>query len=127
MRILVRNVVPYALAVLLAVLLLIALALMIWFWRMAASHRPGPLAILTRGLPNARASFDYEVQLACTGGVPPYRWSIATGGVPEGMTLEEDGRLHGRPFEGVALAATKDIPFTVVVRDARGDEARADL
>ena len=46
------------------------------------------------------------------GGAPPYRWSVASGDLPEGISLTRDGVLVGRP------AKRGTIVFTVALEDS---------
>jgi hypothetical protein len=39
------------------------------------------------------------------------------------MTLSADGKVAGRPYEGVAVDATMDVRFVVEVRDHSGSTA----
>src|SRR5690349_20112154 len=47
-----------------------------------------PLSITTESLPEAYTGVEYRVQLTATGGIPPYKWTIATGNLPQGLTLD---------------------------------------
>jgi hypothetical protein len=64
----------------------------------------------------------YSVDLQAKGGVKPYHWAeepipdfvnylIKNGGIPEGLTLEEDGQLHGSTTDTSKVVNLK-IPFT---------------
>jgi len=86
-----------------------------------------PLVILTRSLPNARASFPYEIQLACLGGKPPYRWSLSDGVLPPGLELTPEGLVEGIPYKGVAVGETAEHPFMVEVEDSEGSKAQQEL
>lgn len=111
----VRWLVPFwtlALVALLAALAVVAIFLIM--------RRSRPLEITTRSIPNARASCDYEVQLACSGGTPPYRWRLTDGELPPGLLLEDGGRIVGCPFKDVGVDKTKDVPFEVSVVDRYG-------
>jgi hypothetical protein len=123
----VKSVAPYWLAVLLSVLAAVALIVLFLLARAIRQRKAQPLRITTDSLPNARASFDYVVQLACDGGVPPYRWRVAEGELPPGMSLSEDGKLSGQPFKGVSLKDTIEVPFAVEVIDGAGKTARQNL
>jgi hypothetical protein len=58
----------------------------------------GPLAITTTSLPLGAQGQPYSVQLAGSGGIPPYTWSLAGGIVlPNGLTLSVSGHLSGTP------------------------------
>lgn len=109
-----------ALALLVAMLACLA-------WALRRLGRRQPLRILTDELPNARASFPYAVQLACIGGVPPYRWSVSGGRLPDGMTLSPEGRLTGVPYRNVPVSKTLERRFTVEVSDASGARAEREL
>ncbi len=126
----VRRMVPLWRFVLAAVGLALALAIILWLARLVSRYRPAqdqPLEILSTSIPNARASCEYSVQLACAGGVGPYRWRVVAGELPDGLTLDEDGRLHGTPFTKTRVNQTITMPFTVEVRDQRGQSTRQEL
>ena len=77
---------------------------------------PIPLAITVTGLPEARLGREYSATLRAEGGVPPYLWLIAGGGLPRGLVLEgTTGALEGVPqLDG-------EYDFTVAVRDTEGE------
>ncbi len=76
------------------------------------------LTIVTASLPGASAGTSYSQTLAAAGGTPPYSWSIASGTLPEGVTLDAStGLLSGIP----SGSGTSD--FTVRVRDSAGRQA----
>jgi M6 family metalloprotease-like protein len=63
-----------------------------------------PIITTERDLPDGLVGFDYEVQMAASGGVQPYAWDIASGTLPGGLALSSDGILSGQPlgaFNGV--------------------------
>ncbi len=71
-----------------------------------------PLAIGTASLPDAPIGQAYAQQLAATGGTTPYTWSVASGTLPAGLTLDPTtGIISGTPT-GVGSA-----DFTVEVTD----------
>ncbi|NEL81423.1 MAG: hypothetical protein G3W61_34740, partial [Xanthomonas perforans] len=54
----------------------------------------------------------YNQVLTASGGVAPYRYSIASGTLPAGLTLASDGTLSGTPTtQGTSS-------FTIAVADA---------
>ncbi len=66
----------------------------------------------------------YSTNLKAKGGVKPYHWSevplpsfvgylIPNGGIPKGLTLEEDGQLHGAVTDPTGVVNVK-IPFTQI-------------
>ncbi len=46
-----------------------------------------PLSITTASLPNGTVGVAYAATLAATGGTGPYNWSIVSGSLPSGLTL----------------------------------------
>ncbi len=58
------------------------------------------------------------------GGSPPYRWSLAAGALPAGLTLAEDGTISGTVSADCPLGETF---FTVRVTDRGGASAAADV
>lgn len=60
---------------------------------------PAPLAINNESdtlLPGTVGS-SYNANLFPSGGVPPYRWSVASGALPPGLTLSGQGSISGTP------------------------------
>jgi hypothetical protein len=77
----------------------------------------GPVAALvisTAGMPGGRVGARYSVALAGAGGVQPYRWSLAGGSLPAGLTLSRTGRITGTPTRA------RTASFTLRVTDATG-------
>jgi hypothetical protein len=75
---------------------------------------PPPLAIRTELLPVGSQSILYNAQLEAGGGAPPYTWTLESGALPTGLTLNEAGLISGRP------ASIGSTTFTVRARDAVG-------
>jgi Putative Ig domain len=75
---------------------------------LAAQTQPlaQPLAIVNRPLPPIEAGVEFHILLRATGGVPPYVWSVASGDLPEGITLTPEGLLSGRPAKAGAFTVT---------------------
>jgi len=79
---------------------------------------PG-LAIVTESLPRGELDRAYEAALAADGGVIPYRWSLAGGQLPPGLTLNPaTGLLSGTPS-----GHTGDYGLTFSVTDQEGAQA----
>ena len=79
-------------------------------------YRPGAgvLAVATGALPDAVPGSAYSFKLDATGGSTPYTWSVASGALPNGVTLASNGQLSGTPsVEGAAA-------FSVRVQDSSG-------
>ncbi len=76
-----------------------------------AASPPEPLAIQTTSLSKANLHEPYGVHLQAEGGLPPLRWELTAGSLPEGLTLDMDGLLSGAPDQ------TGEFQFTVTVSD----------
>ena len=71
------------------------------------------LGIATRSMREGKAGEEYEAALEATGGEPPYRWSITSGALPYGTSLDsETGTISGTPKEEA------EFTFTVAVTDS---------
>jgi uncharacterized protein (TIGR03437 family) len=65
-----------------------------------------PLAISATALPAGNAGAAYTATLVATGGTPPYTWSLASGTLPDGITLSAAGALAGTTASAGAFAFT---------------------
>jgi hypothetical protein len=64
-----------------------------------------PLAITTTSLTNAQISKDYTTTLAAKGGTAPYKWSLTSGALPPGLSLDAaSGMISGTPVGGANSA-----------------------
>jgi hypothetical protein len=77
------------------------------------------LSITTTTLTGGTVSVAYSATLAATGGAPPYTWSLTTGSLPAGLTLNANGSITGTP----TTAGTSN--FTVQVSDSAPTAATA--
>ncbi len=76
------------------------------------------LAITTESLPPAHVGSDYHVALEAAGGTSPYTWSISSGVLPAGLSLDAStGVISGRPTE------KGEADLTVQVADDAGATA----
>lgn len=58
------------------------------------------LEVSTEALPAARTGTPYSAQLAATGGAGSYTWSVASGSLPSGLSLDPTtGVISGTPTE----------------------------
>ncbi|MHC4712102.1 MAG: putative Ig domain-containing protein [Planctomycetota bacterium] len=75
---------------------------------------PMPLEILTTTLEDGQTSQSYNQEIVATGGVTPYTWSIETGSLPGGLSLNTStGVISGTP------TSTGSSEFTVKVVDSQ--------
>ena len=71
-----------------------------------------PLAITTASVPSGKVGSAYSTTLAASGGATPYRWTISTGSLPSGLTLDPgSGTISGVP------SAAGSSTFTATVTD----------
>ena len=72
-----------------------------------------PLSITTTTLPAGTAGTAYSAPLTAVGGVYPYTWSVISGTLPNGLSLNPNtGTINGVP------TAAGTSPFTVQVADS---------
>jgi hypothetical protein len=73
-----------------------------------------PVKISTSSLPTGQLGTAYNTSLTATGGILPYTWSLASGTLPAGPTLNaSSGAIAGTP--SAAVAST---PLTFMVTDS---------
>ena len=68
-------------------------------------------------LPSGTVSTAYGATLAASGGATPYTWSLASGSLPSGLSLNGGGTVGGTP------GAAGTYSFTVKVTDGNGSSA----
>lgn len=88
-------------------------------WNRPGEPEPEPdpgtasIAISTSTVPNGRTTVLYEARLTAEGGSGTFTWSLESGGLPDGLTLNRDsGAITGTP------ASAGDYSFTVQAVDA---------
>jgi Putative Ig domain len=90
---------------------------------------PPPALNNSAALPTATVGQAYSYQLTENGGVPPFTWSITSGSLPAGLTLNQNtGLVSGTPTSAVTLkdamkptgatASGVQVCFTVQVVDS---------
>ncbi len=63
-----------------------------------ASAKSNPLSIVTSSLPSGQVGTAYSATLAASGGTSPYSWSLTSGTLPAGLTLNAStGAISGTP------------------------------
>src|SRR5271157_4916049 len=86
------------------------IAILICFSSLLAAETP--LAVVDEPMPTIESGVEFHVLLHASGGAPPYVWSVASGDLPEGVTLTPEGLMAGRPTKPGAFA------FTLKVEDS---------
>jgi hypothetical protein len=74
--------------------------------------KSNPLVISSTGVPSLTAGVAYDASLAASGGKAPYQWSLASGALPGGVSLEPSGVLSGTATQ------TGQFSFNVHVTDS---------
>ena len=95
-----------------------------WCWTLPSSFAPlSTLAIQTTTLPSGVQGVPYSATLGATGGIPPYTWSITSGSLPAGLTLDPaSGNISGTPTGDAGTYL-----FTVQVQDSQSTTKSANL
>jgi hypothetical protein len=76
------------------------------------------LGVVTASLPEGVPGTAYSQSLVATGGAPPYFWTLVSGSLPAGLSLDaRNGTIGGTP------AAAGNSGFTAQVSDAAGTTA----
>ena len=84
----------------------------LWSWD--TGLRVDALTVTTTSLPAAAGGQPYSASLAAVNGVAPYSWSVSSGSLPPGLTLNSStGQISGTPD----VAGTYS--FTVTVKDSQ--------
>ncbi len=92
------------------------------YWILGKNAVPSELAITTTSLSSGIVDSAYSDTLKAGNGTPPYIWSIVSGSLPSGLSLEgSTGIISGVPTD----TGTSD--FTVMVKDAVPDSVTKDL
>jgi len=79
-----------------------------------------PLTIVTVSLPDGQAGVEYVGAVRATGGSEPYSWSIAAGGLPDGMDLDSGtGAISGTPSRDGLHELTVGVIDTAAGTDTR--------
>jgi len=74
-----------------------------------------PVAITTTSLPDAMQDTTYTTTVEATGGTHPYMWTVTSGALPSGLSLDlNTGEIHGTPD------TVENQTFTVTVTDDNG-------
>jgi len=66
-------------------------------WTIAKADKPAVPAFTTKSLPDADRSQAYSTNVAAKSSRGPLKYSIASGRLPDGLKLSEDGKISGTP------------------------------
>ena len=72
------------------------------------------LSVDTQKAPDAVKGNAYSLKLAAVGGASGYKWTVASGKLPDGLALGEDGMISGSPTTNGSFV------FVAKVTDAEG-------
>ena len=82
------------------------------------------VSITSTTLPDAPTGLSYGQTLTATGGTAPYKWSIASGTLPNVVSLSDGGIISGIPTTPTTFPATTPVyTFTVKVADSAASPA----
>ncbi len=97
-----------------------------------------PVQITTSSLPASTIGTTYTQPLAATGGSPPFTWSLKSGSMPPGLTLDPAGAIRGsakaagsytfslQVADNTGASATKSYALTVNAQVTIGTSSLAD-
>jgi hypothetical protein len=80
------------------------------------------LAITTTSLPGADEGVTYSATLSATGGAGPYTWTVTSGFLPDGLTLDTSTGVIG----GTVLRGAGSYTVTIEVSDSENPAATAE-
>jgi hypothetical protein len=75
---------------------------------------PATLSIISTGLPTGTLGANYSAALVAAGGTAPYTWTVSSGMLPAGLTLDQATGI----ISGIPTAAVTNASITVAVHDA---------
>jgi uncharacterized protein (TIGR03437 family) len=82
---------------------------------------PLPLVVPAVTLTSGAVSTRYSQAIAATGGAPPYTWSVASGALPDGLSLSTFGVVSGLPSARGAFV------FSATATDSTGGSATGQI
>ncbi len=91
----------------------------------AMASSTAPLTVTTTTLPEGAATVPYSASLSSTGGILPFAWSIASGTVPPGLSIDANtGAISGTPaavgtYDFVIRLSDSSAPVQAVTRSMR--------
>jgi len=88
----------------------------------------GPLSVTTESLASGNIGVPYSSGVAATGGKQPYKFSVASGSLPPGLSMDDSGAITGKPSKAGSYPLTVQVndssrktaskPFTIKIIDA---------
>ena len=80
--------------------------------------------VSTTSLPGATVGVSYSASVSASGGFPPYGWSLISGALPSGLSLNSGtGAIGGIP----GANSQGSYPITIQVSDERGETSNVPL
>jgi len=86
-----------------------------------------PLSVLDEPLPILIAGIEVHIPLHATGGVPPYHWSVVSGDLPPGITLDPTGVLIGHATKAGAFSVTVNVTDSAHPANTMNKELRTEV
>lgn len=68
-------------------------------WQTDAHASQSTLTYITESLPDFPVGVSMQYQLEAVGGTPPYRFEIVQGTLPEGLHMNQHGKISGKSKE----------------------------
>ncbi len=79
------------------------------------------LAIALSSLPEGNPQVPYHATVVCTGGTPPFTWSIVSGQLPTGLTLNSaTGVIEGTPTQAGPFTFEVEVTDSSSPRQTQG-------
>jgi hypothetical protein len=75
----------------------------------SATIAPPPLSVTTTAVSSATAGTAYSTPLTATGGTAPYTWTLTSGTLPTGITLQSTGSLSGTTSQAGQFTFTAQV------------------
>jgi hypothetical protein len=77
-------------------------------YEVAIQPRGSLVAITTTSLPNGTVNTGYSAVINASGGCTPYRWTLASGGLPAGVTATVSSTTTSLNLSGTPITAASD-------------------
>jgi hypothetical protein len=84
-----------------------------------------PLSIQSTALPGGDKGWAYNTFLQANGGAQPYTWSVSSGSLPAGLTINNNNNNDGNGGISGTPTATGTASFTLMVTDSETPPATA--